>query len=96
MRQGNDEWFEQYQKEQEEKRERLEKYRLTDDESETLNSLLKKQLEWYWRWEWDERQEELDFEEEMKNYLENDFFDKDGMNNSVSDLAIQDFVEGLY
>ena len=96
MRQGNDEWFEQYQKEQEEKRERFEKYRLTDDESETLNSLLKKQLEWYWRWEWDERQEELDFEEEMKNYLENDFFDKDGMNNSVSDLAIQDFVEGLY
>ena len=96
MRQGNDEWFEQYQKEQEEKRERLEKYRLTDDESETLNSLLKKQLEWYWRWEWDERQEELDFEEEMKNYLENDFFNKDGMNNSVSDLAIQDFVEGLY
>ena len=96
MRQGNDEWFEQYQKEQEEKRERLEKYRLTDDESETLNSLLKKQLEWYWRWEWDERQEELDFEEEMKNYLENNFFDKDGMNNSVSDLAIQDFVEGLY
>ena len=96
MRQGNDEWFEQYQKEQEEKRERFEKYRLTDDESETLNSLLKKQLEWYWRWEWDERQEELDFEEEMKNYLENDFFDRDGMNNSVSDLAIQDFVEGLY
>ena len=96
MRQGNDEWLKQYQKEQEEKRERLEKYRLTDDESETLNSLLKKQLEWYWRWEWDERQEELDFEEEMKNYLENDFFNKDGMNNSVSDLAIQDFVEGLY
>ena len=96
MRQGSDEWLKQYQKKQKEKRERLEKYRLTDDESETLNSLLKKQLEWFWRWEWDERQEELDFEEEMKNYLENDFFNKDGMNNSVSDLAIQDFVEGLY